>query len=438
MDPYKIEVYKSCWIDQLKAIRAANLGELPEDKVAELYGTFRCKFGCPPPEIPAAVFVDQCEVPRPKMTGASKYDSFEDTYGKDTPLHLPPLKAGAVAEIAPPGVLDKVKVQGTIACTFCKRLRCVYVKTKLDAATAGAAPGCNLSHMLAAAIEVNETSYSCGADLDLDGFPALVGIYRPYVRLKLDCSSHVEIQLYSSKILPPWVTDKICGFCGEEGQYAECEGEATPLLPVCQPCLEQHGKSRASGRARSRFDRSGQRSRNAAASQRRQSQVEATRARAQAQQQVPAQAGPSHTCEPDPDDFDVSTGADQEHLEQQEHPNAARKRQRRAAVVAYSDSSDGDEEGDAVGSEVGDDDEVEGESGDSEHDVEDYVVKAIHSVRARRSTLEFLVEWEDYPSEEHFTWEPTRNLPGHKDKLQQFKEHWVNELNKSWPRLRRR
>ena len=37
----------------------------------------------------------------PKINGAGNYDSFEDTFGKPTPLVLPDLNDGAKAELAP-------------------------------------------------------------------------------------------------------------------------------------------------------------------------------------------------------------------------------------------------------------------------------------------------------------------------------------------------
>ncbi|KAL3926571.1 MAG: hypothetical protein SGPRY_003237, partial [Prymnesium sp.] len=77
---------------------------------------------------------------------------------------------------------------------------------------------CSLFDVLSEALEVNSSSYLCGADLELSGFPALTGYCRPYVRLKLDCSKHIELQLYS--------------YCGDEGSSQEPADEATPLLPL--------------------------------------------------------------------------------------------------------------------------------------------------------------------------------------------------------------
>lgn len=159
LDPYKIEVYKGCWHSQLCSLKAANFGELPEDKVEDLYSTFSCKFGCPPPITPANIFVNMHEVPRPKKApGVAKYESFDDTYGTPTPINLPELKPGATRELAPPGVLDKEKIQGTIMCTYCKRHRCVYVKMKLSAVTNGAPRGCTLKDVLDQAILLMQMS----------------------------------------------------------------------------------------------------------------------------------------------------------------------------------------------------------------------------------------------------------------------------------------
>lgn len=266
-------MFKGCWHAKLRALKAENDGELPDDKVAELYANYKCKFGCPPPRTPASVFVDMFEVPRPKMTGAGKYDSFEATYGTPTPLDLPPLKPGATKEIAPPGIFEKDKVQGTIPCVSCARMRCVYVKTKLSPTSMA---------ILLEALEVNKSSYSCGADLSLEGFPSLSGHCRPYVRLKLDCSMHVEVQLYSSNVLPTCVSDSICGYCGENGHRREALNEASELLPVCDACHTRHGRARPSGRIAARFDRGGMRQERAQAAQRRHDQIQATQNRVEA------------------------------------------------------------------------------------------------------------------------------------------------------------
>lgn len=387
LDPYKIEIYKGCWHQKLCCLKAANFGELPECEVEQLYSEFQCKFGCPPPKTPASVFVGMHEVPRPsKASGMAKYQSFEDTYGKSTPLDLPPLKPGAAQESAPPGVLDKDKVQGTIACTSCGRLRCVYVKMKLSAVTRGAPSGCTLKDVLSQALDANSGSYTCGADLDLQGFEALQGLFRPYVRLKLDCSQHIELQLYSSAILPRAVSAKICGYCGEEGAYQEGNDEAVPLLPVCQPCFDQHKKARPTGRQVGRFDRSGMRQRHGEASRAREENVQS--ARDQAQQMNP--------------------------------PPPKRARQESSATASGSSSSEPTHEeptdvrttnhNEETIDEAVEDDDNESEEEDEGAGEADYLVKKIHKVRLMKRRMEYLIEWEGYPAEEHYTWEPSAHL----------------------------
>lgn len=402
LDPYKIEVFKGCWHAQLCSLKAANFGELPEDKVEELYSTYKCKFGCPPPLTPAAIFVNMHEVPRPKKSpGVAKYESFEDTYGTCTPIDLPELKPDAAREIAPPGVLDKDRVQGVIACTCCKRLRCVYVKMKLSAVTIGAPPGCTLKDVLDRAIDANAPTYTCGADLDLRGFEALDGLRRPYVRLKLDCSQHVELQLYSSAVLPKAVTRKICGYCGEEGSERDPENEAAILLPVCDPCVEQHKKARASGRQVARFDRSGHREHHAQAALRREGQVNeaAARARAAEPQLDPPAKRPRQQASVERDD---GAGPTQEH----------------GLSMGSSSESEAEEE-------------VEDEQGTvNPNEDPDYFVHKIHNVRYKNRRLEYYIEWEDFPRVEDYTWEPTANLPAHM--VRDFKAAWLAE-GKVWP-----
>jgi hypothetical protein len=48
-DRYKVEFDKDCWRGQLSVLRAQNGGALPPEKVASLYSTFKCEFGCEPP-----------------------------------------------------------------------------------------------------------------------------------------------------------------------------------------------------------------------------------------------------------------------------------------------------------------------------------------------------------------------------------------------------
>lgn len=111
--------------------------------------------------------------------------------------------------------------------------------------------------MLSDAIEANRGTYICGADLDLQGFAPLSDACRPYVPMKMDCSTNVELQLFSSGILPTRTTDHIFDYCcGAEGSRREVDSEAVQMLPVCDPCLKQHKKARASGRNTPAFDRS--------------------------------------------------------------------------------------------------------------------------------------------------------------------------------------
>lgn len=406
-DPYKLEIYKGCWHQQLKLLRVQHFGELPDDAVQTLYATFSCKFGCPPPVTPASVFVEMHEVPRPKKTATSKYDSFEATYGTPTPLDLPPLQPGAVRELAPPGTFDKEKVQGIIYCVSCQRPRCVYVKTKLcTVVQAGAAPQSTLKDMLIEAIEANQATYSCGADLDLTGFAALSDARRPYVRLKLDCSQHLELQLYSSNVLPIQVANQMCGYCGEDGAIRDEDGgEAAMPLPVCEPCMEQHKKARSSGRKAPRFDRSGQRQGRAMAAQRRRMRIDDAQNNAEQAQQARAAdvagEGSSASAATDAvDDVDAEPGMDQGCVEESE--------------MEEEESSDAEEP----------------------HE-EEYFVKEIKDVRVRGSQLQFLIEWEDYPEEQHYTWEPVRNLPNDKDKIANFKDEWIAS-GKCWPQVKRR
>lgn len=165
--------------------------------------------------------------------------------------YLNSIQEAAATESAPAGTLENKNVQGVIKCTWCGRLRCVYVKVKLSAVTRGAPEGSNLKHVLQEALEANRATYTCGSDLDLRGFDgALTELCRPYVRMKLDCSHHVELQLYSSQVLPAAQAKTICGYCGDEGHLRQNEDEAGEVLPVCQPCYEQHRKARPSGRQR--------------------------------------------------------------------------------------------------------------------------------------------------------------------------------------------
>eukprot|EP00966_Prymnesium_polylepis_P186900 4332429-Prymnesium_polylepis.1 len=67
--------------------------------------------------------------------------------------------------------------------------------------------------MLLDMLDKNRLGYSCGSDLDLTGYDKLTGPARPFVRLKLTCSSHMEPQLYSSNVLSTAEADAICYYC---------------------------------------------------------------------------------------------------------------------------------------------------------------------------------------------------------------------------------
>ena len=98
--------------------------------------------------MPIMDFIDMHPVPRPKIVNGGKYDTFESTYGTQTPLNLPPLNGDSTEELAPSGVLVKNNVQATIRCVTCRRLRCIYVKTVLARAKAFEGTQTTLQDML--------------------------------------------------------------------------------------------------------------------------------------------------------------------------------------------------------------------------------------------------------------------------------------------------
>ena len=269
-DPYKIEIDKKCWRNRFIALRAECGGELPGDKVAEVLASFKCEFGCPPPVGSIEEFVDMHPVPRPKMVAGGKYDTFEATYGTPTPISIPPLNGNSKEELAPSGVLEKKNVQGTIRCISCHRLRCVYVKTVLSRVKAFEGAQITLHDQLVDMLDANKLVYSCGSDIDLTGYDFSANA-RPYVRMKLDCSMHMELQLYSSGILATAEADAMCGYCGEEGRRVQADTEAAPVLPICPAC-ETQWKARVVPGA-TRFDRGGQRAAQQQAAQQRTAQI---------------------------------------------------------------------------------------------------------------------------------------------------------------------
>jgi len=121
--------------------------------------------------------------------------------------------------------------------------------------------------------------YACGEDLDLVQFPELEGGNRPYVRIALCCSTPMELQVYSSRILGEMATS-ICGCCGEEGRLEDVTTEMTILLPVCAACEKQHTTARSSGRAK--FDRGERRTAVTALAAKRSADVDAAGIKAEA------------------------------------------------------------------------------------------------------------------------------------------------------------
>ncbi|KAL1526471.1 hypothetical protein AB1Y20_015181 [Prymnesium parvum] len=116
-------------------------------------------------------------------------------------------------------------------------------------------------------------------------------------------------------------------------------------------------------------------------------------------------------------------------------------RPRKRARVVEDSSADEEEDGEDQGGEEGEGgEEMAGEEdAESDHELEDYVVKKIHNVKAHRSRLLYLIEWETFPNEADYTWEPAANLPSedHKQMLQTFKELWLAD-GKRWPRIAKR
>ena len=280
-DPYKYEVSKGCWRRALLALCAQYPdGEPPPGAVEALYCTDVCPFGCPPPKLPWRVFVDMKEVPRPRLSGGSKqYDSFGDCYGQDTPLVLPPLDNGAIVELAPAGILVKAKGRGRIECSLCCVLRVVYVDkdpkhVDMDRRKA--------SDAVADVLSENAGTYTCGSDLDL-GVLAFPVKARPFVRLKLSCSSPPELALWTAPgVLTAAEKEDICGWCGQTGAHPPPEeGEATLLLPVCPGCLVQHKEARKNGK-KPTVDRGGRRAATTAAATQRADDVRGAQAAAAA------------------------------------------------------------------------------------------------------------------------------------------------------------
>ena len=229
-DRYKVEFDKACWRGQLNVLRAQNGGALPPEKVASLYSTFKCEFGCEPPRMPPNEFLDMQPVPRPKEpSGVSgKYLPFDESYGKDTPYCAPPLDNDSAVEVAPTGTTVGDNVRSSIQCSVCPHKRAVYTKAKI--ANMGIAGDERTGQqILEDFLDTARSSYVCGDDLGetaADDTTAVVGCVlkgaaRPYVRLKLSCSTPCETQLYTMKPPRPLSDAELkamCSICGQSGR----------------------------------------------------------------------------------------------------------------------------------------------------------------------------------------------------------------------------
>ena len=301
-DRYKIEFDKACWRSQLGVLRAQNGGALPPDKVSELFSTYKCEFGCPPPRMSASEFLDMKPVPRPKEPAgvSGKYLSFEESYGKETPYCAPPLDHDAATELAPSGTTVGDNVRATIKCSVCPHKRAVYTKAKISRMRIAGDERTG-QQILDDFLET-VSGYVCGDDLgetaqgdttEVIGC-LLKGTARPYVRLKLCCSTTCESQLYTMKPPRPLTDTELkamCSICGDSGRImqelsGDCLTEGA-FLPTCKQCYAQHNAFRPSGRrATVRYDRSAQR------------EVSSTRTcnRAQTDTTLPSTTGTSQRC----------------------------------------------------------------------------------------------------------------------------------------------
>ena len=116
-------------------------------------------------------------------------------------------------EQAPAGVLVKAKGRECIECAFCCKQRAVCVESDPRRVDMGRRKA---SDALTDVLNENKDSYTCGGDLDLGGleFPAKA---RPYVRLKLSCSSPPELVLWTGDVLTAAEKGDMCGWCGQTG-----------------------------------------------------------------------------------------------------------------------------------------------------------------------------------------------------------------------------
>lgn len=76
------------------------------------------------------------------------------------------------------------------------------------------------------------------------------------------------------------------------------------------------------------------------------------------------------------------------------------------------------------------DDGENSDAGNVEDEEQQYFVNVIHDVRYYSRRLEYLIEWEHFPAQDHWTWEPTKHLPS--QLLKEFKEDWLRKGNE-WP-----
>jgi len=195
------------------------------------------------------------------------------------------------------------------------------------------------------------------------------------------------------------------------------------------------------GRIAARFDRGGMRQERAQAAQRRHDQIQATQNRVEAAQNSRGTppAPPANTINnvaPRPTPTGQATTVEGQDAGTGVPPRPptlavpnANNHQDRASAGRKRMVEDSSEEDEGFSAE---EEELLQEDCD-EPDEPEFFLKTVHDVRLSGRRLEYLVEWEDWPNVEDFTWEPTAHLPGHKDLLHEFKSKWISE-GKPWPR----
>jgi hypothetical protein len=355
MDPYKFEVGKLCWFEQLEILQRNNKGELPEEEVQLLYRTYKCKFGCPPPSTSPLDFLAMSrELPRPQKNAAGQYKSFDEVFGKPTPVDIPELNPGAKKEIAATTVLQKEKLRCMLICVGCGKQRGVYVHANPERSRVN---GALVSSLLPDLLDLNNKTFLCGDDVDLVEFADLQGNNRPFVRVTLTCASPMELQLYSSGILGG-ASKTTCGYCGEEGELLPMQGETTLLLPVCDACKAQYMAPRSSGRQNTKFDLGSRRAAATVAATNRSAQINAAKAAA-----AKGGAAPKISAH---GDSSVKRAADSNSAQLKAQPKKQKrpKKGETSPEDLFSASEDEDED-DEVEVEVEDEDEDEDEDGDA-------------------------------------------------------------------------